>query len=282
MKKLILITSLTALTFWGVFAVALARESVPTKSTVLPADTLSTTHSVVRTSIPPTVTKSKASRPSVKSRVRTQTDTLASVAITSPNGGEVLDATQPLTVTWNATGYTSAAIVNISLEFLEADGFSNSLLIPSTPTPNDGIQTYTLPTSTTTGQYSVRLQIREPGSPASVLVDRSDALFTIRQSAQTCDIDSFYASPTILNYGRTAYVHWQTTGCAYVYLGTTQVLPTGSANLGSMYQTTTVSLYASAQAVPVGCTSFLGFSSATGQSCAMNAISTPITIIVRS
>ncbi len=208
---------------------------------------------------------------------------VASVTVLSPNGGEVYEAGQQLTVTWNANTYPANAIVNIALEFPDADGNSNSMIIPWVNTDNDGSETYTLPANTPTGQYGIFIQVKNPAGSSSptVTTDRSDNWFTIRSTVQTCTITSYYAQTMTVHMGSRAYLHWTTNGCAHVFLNNTPVLANASFTTTPLFQATTMKLYASAQPLPAGCTSFVGYSPTTGMSCFANAVVSSLTITIQ-
>ncbi len=98
--------------------------------------------------------------------------------VTSPDGGEIYTAGQPITVTWKTCNIPSSAYVDIFLTF---PGINQGVNL--THTLNDGSQVVTLPSTSTWGQmvYGQNYKITIVGAAT----DASDNLFTINAPVQT-------------------------------------------------------------------------------------------------
>lgn len=102
---------------------------------------------------------------------------------------------------------------------------------------------------------------------------------TISTGTASCSINSFTANPTSVNSGGSSILSWSTTGCAIAGLGGSMVVTNGTSNTGALTQTTTYTLYAGTL-LPVGCPSFIGYSSTTGLACSTGAQSKTVTVTV--
>lgn len=102
-------------------------------------------------------------------------NTPPTVTVTSPNGGESVNAGASQTVTWTATdAETPANQLTVSIALSTNGGGSFSTL--ATGEANDGSFTYTVPTPATT-QARIRVTVRDGGSLEAS--DTSNANFTI-------------------------------------------------------------------------------------------------------
>ncbi len=93
---------------------------------------------------------------------------IATLTLTSPNGGENLAGGANHTITWTSTG----DIANVKLEYSTNGGSSYTEIVASTP--NDGSHSWTAPDVSTTTAL-VRVSDAADGSPADV----SNSVFTI-------------------------------------------------------------------------------------------------------
>lgn len=124
--------------------------------------------------------------------VQVSTDTKPSVTVIYPNGGEVYQAGQQITVKWKTSGIPDGMNALIILND-EIRGIGGDLVAS---TPNDGIEVVTLPTQSTRGSnlpfggnfYKVRVSFVPFGGYDGIqLSDASDNLFTI--NAPETDLD---------------------------------------------------------------------------------------------
>jgi hypothetical protein len=90
------------------------------------------------------------------------------ITVTSPNGGENLEAGSSHTITWTGTG----TVGNVKIEYSTNNGSSWSTI--KSPTPNDGSYTWKIPAGDSS-ECKVRISEAADGSPS----DTSDAKFTI-------------------------------------------------------------------------------------------------------
>jgi len=99
-----------------------------------------------------------------------------SVTVLSPNGGEVYEAGQQITVKWKTTDILSSEKVVIVLDPVstyDGDGYNMS---GSNGTINDGTETFTLNSSITRGNFTIRVLLLTNNS----IKDSSDNFFTIQ------------------------------------------------------------------------------------------------------
>jgi hypothetical protein len=99
----------------------------------------------------------------IPARVSAQT-----LTVDVPDGGESWGATQPRMIRWHG----SASIISVKIEYSTDGGSSWSLVVASTP--NDGVHTWTVPTTPST---QCRVKISDATTPT--IYDISDADFTI-------------------------------------------------------------------------------------------------------
>lgn len=121
---------------------------------------------------------------------------IPSITILSPNGGEVYQVGQQITVKWISSNYPSSSLVLI--------GLSSSLVNEKqevSTTANDGQETITIPTSAFQGESPLspgnyyKIGIALGGNPN--LSDYSDNLFTINSSTDDgCSNSEVYSSTT--------------------------------------------------------------------------------------
>ncbi len=199
-----------------------------------------------------------------------------SVTVLSPNGGEVYQAGQQITVTWSTTGIPAGNNALIILND-QVHSMGGDLI---TSTTNDGIEIVTLPTTATWSNmqfgmfYNVRVSFAPFGGyTGAQLSDASDTLFTIQAPGTACSITSFTANPTIVNAGTASILSGQT-NCRFVLLNTVPYTLSGPTTLtqstGPLVTTAAYYMYA-ANTLPAGCTSLAGYSVTTGQPCTTNA-----------
>jgi len=97
-------------------------------------------------------------------------NTPPSITVISPNGGETFQAGGPISVTWQSCNLpTSWVVVSLGL-----NGYGTFLTDPETT--DDGNETFTLPTSLSSGNYKIRIG----HAAATVQQDLSDNSFTIQ------------------------------------------------------------------------------------------------------
>ena len=104
------------------------------------------------------------------------------IKVLSPNGGETYTAGQSLKVTWTSCNIPTTE--SVLIEIVRANTINVPIgpwVVLSSSTPNDGIQTFTLNTSITSGQYELAVKRNSllPGD------DISDNLFTINATTPT-------------------------------------------------------------------------------------------------
>ena len=102
-----------------------------------------------------------------------------SITITSPNGGEVFENGQQITVTWNSTGIDANTLLSINIYSNNPQVFG---FLASNGTLNDGSETITLPQLPVGTNYTITVGVPSNGFNNSALsvFDRSDATFTIQ------------------------------------------------------------------------------------------------------
>lgn len=109
--------------------------------------------------------------------------------LTYPNGGEVFDVNDAVTITWNtATYYTP-----LRLEYSTNNGFTWNLIVSSTS--NSGSYSWTVPNA-----ISTQCLVRAQSTTNLFLGDTSNAFFTIRRPVQLLTplaTDTFIACNTI-------------------------------------------------------------------------------------
>jgi RHS repeat-associated protein len=109
--------------------------------------------------------------------------TTASITVTSPNGGETLNALSLVPITWGST----AGITGVKIEYSTDNGSNWNTITGSTPAES-GSYTWTVPD---TPSVNCLVRISDNGSAAS---DSSDQVFTL-QSAPVSDIVVTLSTP---------------------------------------------------------------------------------------
>ncbi len=113
--------------------------------------------------------------------------TTSSITVLSPNGGEVFQPGQQITVKWNTTGISSNSTIRINLNSTNTQGYN------FVDTENDGSETITLPTNVmgdshywpymVYGQnFKISVSLLNNQTGATGISDVSDNLFTIQSS----------------------------------------------------------------------------------------------------
>ncbi len=137
-----------------------------------------------------------------------------SITVTSPNGGEVYQDGQQVTVTWTSCNIPASTLLEVNI-------FSNSGLVfgfmAPNGTPNDGSQTFTFGPGWPNGS-TYKIIVGTPGTPGEFnnsslgIRDESNAPFTMQgNTPPTISITSPNTSPVTWNPG-VHTVNWQTTG----------------------------------------------------------------------
>jgi flagellar hook assembly protein FlgD len=195
---------------------------------------------------------------------------LASVTVTAPNGGEIVNAGDATTITWSSSNLGSDTV---ELDLLDSGGSVLSSIADAET--NDG--TFSWSTGTTTnGTYLIRVS----ATTTSAVKDQSDATFTLSPDKPTLPTPptASYLRVTAPNggetvsIGETVSVTWSSTNLA---AGTVEIdlLDSGGSVLSSIadaeaddgaYSWSTVGLSAASYKVRVSKTD----ASATGQSAA--------------
>ena len=99
--------------------------------------------------------------------------------VTAPNGGEALDAGSAVDVAWQVGGGSVAPAVNV---LFSSDGGRTFPLVLAAGTPNDGLQSVTLP-GVPTDQGRIRVE-----GAGHVFFDLSDADFSVRAAAPLAQV----------------------------------------------------------------------------------------------
>ena len=102
------------------------------------------------------------------------TDTGEPFAVTAPNGGESWEGNTSQTVSWNVAGTAAAPInaANVDIH-LSLDGGETYPVVLATGTPNDGSETVTIPSASTT---LARVRVSASGN---IFFDVSNANFSV-------------------------------------------------------------------------------------------------------
>jgi hypothetical protein len=124
------------------------------------------------------------------------------ITVTSPNGGESVNAGNPLTITWTSIG----AISNVRIELSTDTGGFWSEIINSTP--NDGSFSYLLPPDTaSSSECLIRISDASDGSPS----DTSDNTFNILPQLPI-SITNPLGGETYTRGSSTITINWVTSG----------------------------------------------------------------------
>ncbi len=158
-----------------------------------------------------------------------------SIKVLSPNGGEVYQAGQQITVSWSSCNISASDLVDIVVQhhFPQGGGigganYSANLNPNGGGTINDGTEIVILPTQYSGrpfGTYFKILVIKHPYSVTNTINDISDNLFTINNS-QTCTINSFIANPSTILSGAASQLSWSTTGCTTASISHSEAIAT--------------------------------------------------------
>ncbi len=221
-----------------------------------------------------------------------------SIIVLSPNGGEVYQAGQQITVKWKSCNISSRSLVSIHSRFRNPGPnggvWSTNLLPDPHTTNNDGTETVSLPTeqfilsnNAQLGRNFEILVVLEPNSNNTTM-DNSDSLFTINGTQQTgCIINYFTANPMNVVSGSVSTLSLSTDGCVSVGIFTdvwTNVWTnlngqvSSTVATGPLTQTTTYTLFAGA--LYTGCTSVAGYSLTNGQPCTTGTQTATVTVVV--
>ena len=100
--------------------------------------------------------------------------TLPEVQLTSPNGGEVCEATFTSNITWTASD--NVAVTAVDLEYSTDSGATYPYVI-ATGLPNTGVYVWTVPS---VGTMHARVRVRAHDGAGNTVEDTSDADFEIR------------------------------------------------------------------------------------------------------
>lgn len=140
------------------------------------------------------------------------------IRVITPNGGETYQQGQQITVKWQTCNAPANAVVMVSLDYYANGITSGATLVPqnqvfgglSTPTQNDGQETFTIPTPQINSvivpgsTYKIRIALATGSSVQNLTTlvdDRSDNYFTITgQSQGVCAI----TTPTLAIASSTA------------------------------------------------------------------------------
>lgn len=124
-------------------------------------------------------------------KVITVSGNIGPLAVSFPNGGEVLNAGDNITILWSVNNTnTLSSTVDI---FLSIDGGSSFPIVLANSTTNDGQKTVTLP-SNIASSTKCRIKISSTYSPTVVFFDASNSNFTINNS--NCLATSNFICPT--------------------------------------------------------------------------------------
>lgn len=122
----------------------------------------------------------------------------ASLSVTAPNGGEILETGQLFTIEWQSAG----DVTDVKLEYSTDSGATWSEILASTP--NDGSHDWTVPNDTSTTAL-VRVSDAADGDP----IDTSDDVFSIVESTITVTSPNGGESWVV---GSTQTITWNSTG----------------------------------------------------------------------
>lgn len=130
----------------------------------------------------------------------TQPPQARSLKILAPNGGEVFQTGQQMTIKWKSTGYGPGSIIAIDLTKRDSDGSSaNTFLMSASNLADDGIETLTIPTNVPTGtNYALHMSIYDPATTLWQSA-RTDGTFTINNIAVSTCGSSSVPSITVLS-----------------------------------------------------------------------------------
>ncbi|MCP5052288.1 MAG: hypothetical protein GY940_34285 [bacterium] len=126
------------------------------------------------------------------------------ITVTSPNGGEELEAGKSHSVTWTSTGTVGSVKIQYSVN--NGNNWSNAI----NSTPNDGAYSWSVPT-TESAQCLIRIKEASDGQP----IDYSNAVFSIVSSTPPTAPTITVTSPNggeNLEAGTSHTITWTTTG----------------------------------------------------------------------
>jgi Tfp pilus assembly protein PilV len=107
----------------------------------------------------------------------------SSIKVLSPNGGEAYQAGQQISVKWQSCNVPN--YIGVILNNTNATNWhqGNPIVLASGsydgPTPNDGMEIFTIPSSTKTGQYKIWIRHEYDDFTGNAYEDSSDSSFTI-------------------------------------------------------------------------------------------------------
>jgi hypothetical protein len=169
-----------------------------------------------------------------------------SITVLSPNGGEVYQAGQQISVKWTTGNVPQGWRPSIVLDDKRTNSIGGIILAQNTE--NDGTEVVNLPSSTTwTGMeygtfYQVRVAFANGGGSGSFdYADESNNLFTIQTpSTSGCAINSFTADPMTIPVGGASTLAWSTSGCNSVVIDHGEAVTNNLSSSGSLSTATTL------------------------------------------
>jgi hypothetical protein len=211
---------------------------------------------------------------------------LASVRVLSPNGGEVYQSGQQITIRWKTANYneniTEINLVPLDMQYGTGITFEKQV-------PNTGSYTTTLPPASDAVHYSLGKNFKIEvviGATATnnIVRDLSDDTFTIQApTTQSCTINSFTANPTTVTIGGSSTLAWSVTNdCNSVVINhgqatTNQLSTEGTISTSAIGGTSTPNTYILLASSTPGCFG-APYSTTTGQACSYINASTVISV----
>jgi hypothetical protein len=109
-----------------------------------------------------------------------------SITVLSPNGGETFTAGQQVKVTWKSCNVPNYIGVVLNVATVSNWHQGNPVVLATGgydgPTVNDGIETFTIPLSVSSGQYKIWVRHEYDDSTGNAYEDSSDNYFTINSA----------------------------------------------------------------------------------------------------